>query len=83
MAWLADFVDEKIWTRYSGHCFAHLNMNVDTGEKNGHISFCIRERPMSLRCWTVGKSASCVGHFAVGLASLAARLVLLAGWLAS
>jgi len=37
---------QKIWTRYSGHCFSHLNWNVDMGEKIGHIFLNMREKSM-------------------------------------
>ena len=32
VTWLAGclFLGGIFWTRYSGHCFAHLNRNVDT-----------------------------------------------------
>jgi hypothetical protein len=33
----------KIWTRYSGHCFSHLNMNFDTCEKIWSICLIMRK----------------------------------------
>jgi hypothetical protein len=65
VTWLAGclFGMKKIWTRYSGHCFAHLDMNVDIGEKIGHICFSMR-----------GKSISLVGQ-AVFVGWLAGQLV--------
>jgi hypothetical protein len=44
-SWLV-FWTEIFWTRYSGHCFAHLNMNVDMCWKFGHIYFCVRGKPI-------------------------------------
>ncbi len=41
-SWLFFFLTENFWTRYSGHCFAHLNMNVDMCWKFGHIHFSVR-----------------------------------------
>jgi hypothetical protein len=35
---------DRFWTRYSGHCFSHLNMNVDTRAKIGHICLNMRRK---------------------------------------
>ena len=38
----------QIGTRYSGHCFSHLNGNFDTHVKNGPI--CLSERGKESQC---------------------------------